>query len=155
LIHRQLITMCSHFGRELYSTRQLMPPSAAPQSPATPCRPQVGSAGLGCGDGNGIRRVGDVECWQLYALLTERLPHSNGRHYLRCWCPVPDLLEKSSARGGVGEGSGCAEEGSTHPITSRQQGVGLSGRGHGAERQRDDRVPPRTSENSPSMHSGE
>jgi hypothetical protein len=49
-------------------------------------------------------------------------------------CPVPDLLEKSSARGGVGEGMGCSYEGSTHPITSRQSGGGLGERAHGADR---------------------
>ena len=49
-------------------------------------------------------------------------------------CPVPDLLEKSSARGGVGEGRGCSHEGSTHPITSRQPGGGLGERAHGADR---------------------
>jgi hypothetical protein len=70
-------------------------------------------------------------------------------------CPVPAPLEKSSTRGAVGEGRGCSHEGSTHPITSRQPGVGLGGQAHGAESQRDDRVPPRTSENSPSTHSGE
>jgi hypothetical protein len=32
-------------------------------------------------------------------------------------CPVPDPLEKSSARGGVGEGRSCSEESSSHPIT--------------------------------------
>jgi hypothetical protein len=57
-------------------------------------------------------------------------------------CPVPAPLEKSSARGDVGEGAGCSHEGSTHPITSRQPGVGLGGQAHGAERQRDDSVPP-------------
>jgi hypothetical protein len=70
-------------------------------------------------------------------------------------CPVPDLLEKSSARGGVGEGRGCTEEGSSHPITSRQPGGGLVEDAHGAEGQREDKVSPRTSENLPSMHSGE
>ena len=70
-------------------------------------------------------------------------------------CPVPDPLEKSSARGGVGEGRGCSHEGSTHPITSRQPGVGLGRQAHGAERQRDDRVFPRTSENAPSKQFGE
>jgi hypothetical protein len=69
-------------------------------------------------------------------------------------CPVPAPLKKSSTRGGVGEGRGCSQEGSSHPITSRQPGVGLGGRGHGAERQKEDRVPPRTSENS-SKHLGE
>jgi hypothetical protein len=64
-------------------------------------------------------------------------------------CPVPVPLEKSSRRGGVGQRRGCSHEGATHPITSRQPGVGLGGQAHGAERHRDDRVPPRTSENSP------
>ena len=72
-------------------------------------------------------------------------------------CPVSEPLQKSSARGGVGQGRGCSKEGSTHPMTSRQPGVRLVEHGHGAERQRDYmwRVPPRTSENSPSRHSGE
>src|SRR5215218_4401665 len=71
-------------------------------------------------------------------------------------CPVPDPLEKRSTRGGgVGEGRGCSQEGSTHPISSRQPGVRLVEHGHGAERHHDDRVPPRTSENSPSTHLGE
>ena len=34
-------------------------------------------------------------------------------------CPVPDPLQKSSTRGGVGMGRGCTEEGSSHPITPR------------------------------------
>jgi hypothetical protein len=70
-------------------------------------------------------------------------------------CLVPDPLEKSSTRGSVGEGRGCTEEGSSHLITSRQPGVGLVEDAHGAERQREDKVPPRTSENDPSSHSGE
>ena len=70
-------------------------------------------------------------------------------------CPVPDPLENGSAREDIGKGRGCTEGGSSHPITSRQPGVGLGGRGHGAERQTDDRVPPRTSENSTSRHSAE
>ena len=70
-------------------------------------------------------------------------------------CPVPAPLQKSSTRGGVGQSRGCSHEGASHPITSRQPGVGLGGRGHGAERQTDDRVPPRTSENSTSRHSAE
>jgi hypothetical protein len=68
-------------------------------------------------------------------------------------CPVADTLEKSTA--GVGAGKGCSKEGSSHPISSRQPGVGLGGPAHGAERQRDGRVPPRTSENDLSTHSGE
>src|SRR5215211_3711813 len=65
-------------------------------------------------------------------------------------CPLADTtLEKGSAVGG------CSKEGVSHPITSRQPGGGLVEHGHGAERQSDDRVPPRTSENSPSTHSGE
>ena len=66
-------------------------------------------------------------------------------------CPVPGPLEKSSTRGGgVGEGRGCSQEGSTHPLSSRQPGVGVGRQAHGAERHRGDRVPPRTSQNSPS-----
>jgi hypothetical protein len=61
-------------------------------------------------------------------------------------CPVPGPLEKSSARGGVGKGRGCSHEGSSHPITSRQPGVGLGGQVHGAKRQSEDNVPSRTSE---------
>jgi hypothetical protein len=70
-------------------------------------------------------------------------------------CPVPDPLEKSSTRGGVGKGRGCTEEGSSHPITSRRPGGGLGGHLHGAERQREDKLPPRTSETLPSTHSHE
>ena len=40
-------------------------------------------------------------------------------------CPVPDPLEKDSARGGVGEGRSCTGEGSSHPITSRQPAARL------------------------------
>ena len=77
-------------------------------------------------------------------------------------CPVSEPLQKSpTRRGGVGQGRGCSKEGSTHPISSRQPGVrpvehaGLVEHAHGAERHGDDRVPPRTSENSYSTHSGE
>jgi hypothetical protein len=49
-------------------------------------------------------------------------------------CPLLDPLEKSSARGGVGEGRRCSHEGSSHPITSRQPGGGLGERAHGADR---------------------
>jgi hypothetical protein len=60
-------------------------------------------------------------------------------------CPLADTtLQKHSA------GGGCSQEGSTHPISSRQPGVRVSGQAYGAERHSDDRVSPRTSENSPS-----
>ena len=63
-------------------------------------------------------------------------------------CPLADTkLEKGSA------GGGCSKEGASHPMTSRQPGVGLGGQAHGAERHRDDRVPPRTSKNSPTQQS--
>jgi hypothetical protein len=76
-------------------------------------------------------------------------------------CPVSEPLQKSPTRGGVGQDRGCSQEGSTHPISSRQPGVrrvehaGPVEHAHGPERHRDDRVPPRTSENSPSTHSSE
>ena len=61
-------------------------------------------------------------------------------------CPLADTtLEKGSA------GGGCSKEGASHPMTSRQPEVGLGGQAHGAERHRDDRVPPRTSKNSPTQ----
>jgi hypothetical protein len=65
-------------------------------------------------------------------------------------CPLADTtLEKGSA------GGGCSKEDVSHPITTRQPGGGLVEHAHGSERQRDYRVPPRTSENSPSTHSSE
>jgi hypothetical protein len=64
-------------------------------------------------------------------------------------CPLADTLEKGSG------GGGCSKEGVSHPISSRQPGVRLVEHAHGAERHRDDRVPPRTSENSPSRQLGE
>ena len=75
--------------------------------------------------------------------------------------PVSEPLQKCPRREGVGQGRGCSHEGSTHPISSRQPGVRvgeharLVEHGQGAGRPRDDRVLPRTSENSPSTHSGE
>ena len=49
-------------------------------------------------------------------------------------CPVPDPLEKGSVKGGAGKGGGCSKEGTSHPITSRQPGVGLAKHAHGTER---------------------
>jgi hypothetical protein len=55
-------------------------------------------------------------------------------------CPVPDRLDKSSAQGGIGKGGGCSKEGASHPISSRQPGVGpakhaqLAKYAHGPER---------------------
>jgi hypothetical protein len=65
-------------------------------------------------------------------------------------CPLADTtLEKRWA------GGGCSKEGASHPITTRQPGGGLVEDAHGAERHRDYRVPPRTSQNSTSAHSVE
>jgi hypothetical protein len=64
-------------------------------------------------------------------------------------CPLADTLEKGSG------GGGCSKEGVSHPISSRQPGVRLGEQAYGAEGHRDDRLPPRTSENAPSRHSGE
>src|SRR5215218_11345279 len=92
--------------------------------------------------------------WNLgsYTLLSQTQPEP----IYVAGCPVSEPLQKSpTRRGGVGQGRGCSQEGSTHPISSRQPGVRLVEHGHGAERHHDDRVPPRTSENSPSTHLGE
>jgi hypothetical protein len=64
-------------------------------------------------------------------------------------CPLADRLEKGSAV------EGCSKEGVSHPITSRQPGAGLSENAHGAERHREGKAPPRTSENSTSRHLSE
>jgi hypothetical protein len=67
-------------------------------------------------------------------------------------CPLTETtLKKGPAVGG------CSKEGVSHPISTRQPGGGLVEHAHGAERQRDSmwQVPPRTSENSNSTHSGE
>ena len=71
-------------------------------------------------------------------------------------CPVPDPLEKSSRRGGVEEGKGCSEEVLSHLInTSRRPRGGLEGHALAGERQTEDKLSPRTSENMSSRHSGE
>ena len=71
-------------------------------------------------------------------------------------CPVADPLQKSSTRqGDVGQSRGCSHEGSTHPISSRQPGVGLHAHARLAQRQSEDKALPRTSQNSTSRHFGE
>jgi hypothetical protein len=71
-------------------------------------------------------------------------------------CAVSDPLQKSSRRGSVEEGKGCSEEGLSHLInTSRRPGGGLEGHALPAERQREDKLSPRTLENYPSTHPGE
>jgi hypothetical protein len=69
----------------------------------------------------GMWKVGsDTLASQSDSLTAERYP------VYVAGCPVPDPLEKRSARGGgVGEGRGCSQEGSTHPISSREPGVRL------------------------------
>jgi hypothetical protein len=88
--------------------------------------------------------------WGMMALGIDSLQAMRYPLYV-AGCPLADTtLEKGSA------GGGCSKEGVSHPITSHQPGVrpvehaGLVEHAHGAERHRDDRVHPRTSENSPS-----
>ena len=66
-------------------------------------------------------------------------------------CPLSDTaLEKGSA------GGGCSKEGVSHPISTRQPGGGLGSEpAHGAERPREDKAPPQSSQIAPSKHSGE
>jgi hypothetical protein len=64
-------------------------------------------------------------------------------------CPLADTLEQRSA------GGSCSKEGVSHPMTSRQPGGGIGEHAHGAERHREGKAPPRTSQNSPSTHLGE
>jgi hypothetical protein len=73
-------------------------------------------------------------------------------------CPVPGPLKKSSRLGGgVEEGKGCNEEVLSHLInTSRRPRGGLEGHALPTQRQRQDKLSPRTSsENMSSRHSGE
>jgi hypothetical protein len=107
-----------------------------------------------------IMALGWWGMWNLgsYTLLSQTQPEP----IYVAGCPVSEPLQKSPTwRGGVGQGGGCSQEGSTHPISSRRPGVrlgehaGLVEHAHGAERHHDDRVPPRTSENSTSRHFGE
>ena len=49
-------------------------------------------------------------------------------------CPVVDTLQESSVKGDAGEVKVCTEEGSSHPITSRQPGARLGQHAHGADR---------------------
>jgi hypothetical protein len=98
----------------------------------------------------GMWKVGsDSLASQRDSLMAERYP------IYVAGCPVPASLEKNSARGGFGKGRGCTEEGSSHPISSRQPGVGLHAHARLAQRQSEDKALPRTSENSTSTHSGE
>ena len=87
--------------------------------------------------------------WGMTSLGSDSLQQMRHPVYVS-GCPLADTtLEKGSAVGG------CSKEGVYHPITSRQPGGGLVKHGHGSERQRDYRVPPRTSENPTSTYSGE
>jgi hypothetical protein len=93
------------------------------------------------GDG-GVVLVMALGWWGMMALGSHSLASESdslaerGDPIYVAGCPVADRLKKSTA--GVDVGKGCSKEGSSHPITSRQPGVGLGGRGHGAESQRDD-----------------
>lgn len=64
-------------------------------------------------------------------------------------CPVGDASQEGSRSGVV-----CSEEGTSHPISSRQPGAGLE-QSRRAEESREDKVPPHHSQNEPSTHSGE
>jgi hypothetical protein len=87
--------------------------------------------------------------WGMVTLGSDSLQQMRDPLYV-AGCPLADTtLEKGLAV------EDCSKEGVYHPITSRQPGGGLVKHGHGSERQRDYRVPPRTSENHYSTHSGE
>ena len=83
-------------------------------------------AGLGCGDGNGIRRVGMANVGSsTIASQSDSLTAQQDPIYV-AGCSVPDPPQKSSVQeGGVCKGGGCSKEGSSHPITSRQLGARL------------------------------
>jgi hypothetical protein len=86
--------------------------------------------------------------WRMTTLGSHSLKPMSEPIYV-AGCPQADTLEKGSA------GGGCSKEGASHPISSRRSGGGLGGHLHGSERQREDKLPQRTSETSPSAHSHE
>lgn len=72
--------MCSPSGRERYTTGERKPPGGKlPQRAASEYRREVVGREFGRGAGRGIRMVGDVGSWQLYASLTDA-----ARADLRC-----------------------------------------------------------------------
>ena len=91
--------------------------------------------------------------WGMTALGSDSLRATRHPLYV-AGCPLADTLEKRSA------GGGCSKEGASHPISSRQPGGGLVEDAHGAERHREGKrgegkVPPQSSQNNSSTHSGE
>jgi hypothetical protein len=87
--------------------------------------------------------------WGMTTLGSDSLQQMREPIYV-AGCPLADTtLEKGSA------GGGCSREGVSKPISTRQPGGGPSEQAHGAERPREDKAPPQTSQNLPSTHSGE
>jgi hypothetical protein len=84
--------------------------------------------------------------WGMTTLGSDSLQPMSNPLYVS-GCPQADTLEKGSA------GGGCSKEGVSHPISSRQPGVGLHAHARLAQRQSEDKALPRTSENTPSTHS--
>ena len=89
LIHRRFIAMCCPCGCELYTSRQLKPPSTPPQSAAAPYRREVVGSRLGSDVSHNTRMVGDGQSWQLYPCFTEQAPNSTPRPHLCGWLPGP------------------------------------------------------------------
>ena len=156
MIHRQLIAMCSILG--VISTRlensSLQAPHHNQQRLHIVLRLLV--------QGSVVVAVMSLGGWGMVTLGSHTLSSQSDSLKAErdpiyvAGCQVPDpLLEKDSARGGVGEDRGCTEEGFSHPITSRRSGGGLDRHAHGAQRQSEGNAPPQTSENSPSTRLGE
>src|SRR5215213_2043191 len=89
LIHRRFIAMCCPCGCELYTSRQLKPPSTPPQSAAAPYRREVVGSRLGSDVSHNTRMVEDGQSWQLYPCFTEQAPNSTPRPHLCGWLPGP------------------------------------------------------------------
>jgi hypothetical protein len=87
--------------------------------------------------------------WGMTTLGSDSLQEMREPIYV-AGCPLADTTPEKRSAGG-----GCSKEGASHPITSRQPGGGLVEHAHEAERHRGGKVPPRTSQNSTSTHSGE
>ena len=86
--------------------------------------------------------------WAMTTLGSDSLQATRYPQYV-AGCPLADTIEKRWA------GGGCSKEGASHPITSRRPGGSPLEHAHGAERHREGKAPPRSSQNSSSTRLGE
>src|SRR5215208_2471221 len=135
-IHRRFIALCFPSGHERYTTSELKLPTNHKRHRKRIVLGMLAQSAV-------VVLVMAFGWWGMTTLGSYSLQPMRYPTYV-AGCPLADGLGKGSG------GGGCSKEGVSHPISSRQPGVRVGGQAYGAERQRDDRLPPRTSENSPS-----